>query len=742
MRLASNCRAVAALMICLASGAALAADVEGQGEGRSVNLAPITIVGEQSSAVLSESGSAKVIDEAQLEKEEPDDLERLMQSVPGVAVRGEDGYGLRPNIGLRGTTSERSQKINILEDGILITPAPYSAPAAYYVPMLSRMVAVEVVKGPAAIRHGPNTVGGSINLVTRPIPFGESAGVDLAAGSDGYGKGHGYYGASTEQAGILVEGIRVQTDGFKELDGGGDTGFERQNGMVKLRLNTPLENETYQQVELKLNFADELSNETYLGLSDDDFAANPYRRYAGSQNDVMDWQHRQVALTYTAELPSGLSLHSTLYNHEFERAWTKLNRFNTNDRTLLDILSNPDSGQNLDYMAVLRGEQDSTLAQETLMIGTNDRSFYSRGFQNALKWSVNGERAVHDLEVGLRFHQDRIRRDQTEEGFLMTGGQLVADGNGDIDVLLNTESADAVALYVEDQIRFDRLTLRAGLRGEHILYDSFNRLTTDAVENTNSALMPAAGMHYQLTQELGLLAGVHRGFVPTGPGQSDSLDPEESTNFEAGFRYARDSLFVEMIGFFTDYGNLKGLCTFSSGCSGGSNEAFSGGQVDVYGIEFQARRVYPLVGELTLPIALAYTFTDSEFGTSFDSGFPQWGEVEQGDRLPYQPRHTLNLSAGVSAPNWDMALSWHHVGSQLEQAGEAGETGTDGPLAGVEVPSYSVLDLNGQYRFDDRHSAYFKVDNLTDEVYLTSRRPFGARPGKPRTLLLGYKYSF
>lgn len=118
------------------------------------------------------------------------------------------------------------------------------------------------------------------------------------------------------------------------------------------------------------------------------------------------------------------------------------------------------------------------------------------------------------------------------------------------------------------------------------------------------------------------------------------------------------------------------------------------------------------------------------------------GEVEQGDRLPYQPRHTLNLSAGVSAPSWDMALSWHHVGSQLEQAGEAGETGTDGPLAGVEVPSYSVLDLNGQYRFDDRHAAYFKVDNLTDEVYLTSRRPFGARPGKPRTLLLGYKYSF
>ena len=56
-----------------------------------------------------------------------------------------------------------------MEDGILLTPAPYSAPAAYYFPLMSRISGVEVFKGPAAIRYGPNTIGGAINLQTRKI---------------------------------------------------------------------------------------------------------------------------------------------------------------------------------------------------------------------------------------------------------------------------------------------------------------------------------------------------------------------------------------------------------------------------------------------------------------------------------------------------------------------------------------------------------------------------------------------
>lgn len=58
-------------------------------------------------------GSVQVVGARALE-ERPvvfDDVHALLREVPGVNVQEEEGYGLRPNIGMRGTGVERSSKI-------------------------------------------------------------------------------------------------------------------------------------------------------------------------------------------------------------------------------------------------------------------------------------------------------------------------------------------------------------------------------------------------------------------------------------------------------------------------------------------------------------------------------------------------------------------------------------------------------------------------------------------------------
>jgi len=154
-------------------------------------------------------GSAHVIGRKQLERFEYDDSQAILLQVPGVYVRQEDGIGLRPNIGIRGVSPDRSKKLTLMEDGILFGPAPYSAPAAYFFPLMTRMGQVQVIKGPSAIAHGPQTVGGAIDFISRPIPTETSGGLDLGLGDFGYSKAHGHFGSSDGQTGFLLEGVRL-----------------------------------------------------------------------------------------------------------------------------------------------------------------------------------------------------------------------------------------------------------------------------------------------------------------------------------------------------------------------------------------------------------------------------------------------------------------------------------------------------------------------------------------------------
>jgi Fe(3+) dicitrate transport protein len=298
-------------------------------------------------------------------------------------------------------------------------------------------------------------------------------------------------------------------------------------------------------------------------------------------------------------------------------------------------------------------------------------------------------------------------------------------------------SALALASYAKHQVRLGRLQLTAGVRGEAV-WTSWRDRQDPARDSdaTYTVLIPGGGVVWQATPWLGLLAGVHRGFVPVAPGEEDGADPESSVNYEAGARAGNGWWQAEAIAFFSDYSNLKGTCSFSSGCdSENLDMEYNGGRVHVAGAEARAA-VTPRAGQWQFPASLTYTYSWSSFRSAFRSSNPEWGDIEIGDRLPYLPEHQLAVTAGVRRGVWELAAATRFTSAMRDVAGQ-GEVAPEDRTEGVHV-----VDLAGSVELPRWGKLYLTVDNLLDSASIVSRRPFGARPGVPRLVVVGYRQTF
>ncbi|WP_440904291.1 TonB-dependent receptor family protein [Catenovulum sp. SX2] len=678
-----------------------------------------------------QGGATSLVSEAELEKFEFDDINKILATVPGVNIREEDGYGLRPNIGFRGATPERSKKISLMEDGVLISPAPYSAPSAYYFPMVSRMTAVEVFKGPAAIKYGPNTVAGALNLVTREVPDMATTALDIAYGSDQYGKIHAYHGNTSNHFGYLIEGLYTRADGFKTIDFSEQTtGFEKSDVMAKFNYDFS-QGKMKNFVEIKLAYATEQSDETYLGLTREDLAANPYRRYAASQNDQMNWDHDTIQLTHYYE-QGAFDITTRIYQHNFARDWAKVSSFGANTPSLLDVLINPTTETNQSYYQILTGTGSGEF-----ILGTNDRSYRSRGIQSDLGFSFNFIGLEHKLDAGVRLHQDYINRDHFEETYAMAVGGQVTNQNDKTFTTVNQEKSDAISVYIQDTVTLEALTLTAGVRGEFIDSHYINgNNELDYLKKDSRIWLPSISAFYKLDEDYGVFAGIHEGYVPSSPQQNDeNVEAEKSINYEVGFRFNNNQINGEIVGFFNDYSNLKESCSFSQSSNCELDADFNGGDVNVFGIEAHLASRLSLSSSLDMPWSITYSYINSEFQQSFDSDYPQWGEINKGDSMPYQPDHSFTLTTGLAADDWQVNLQAKYTGEMQEAAGDGVN------LSGSVIEAQTIFDLSASYFISSAQSVYLKVDNITDEINIISSRPNGARPGKPRMFVLGYKVS-
>lgn len=686
------------------------------------------------------TGSSYYISPQELKKFNYTDINRVLRSVPGVNFYEEDGFGLRPNISLRGTSPERSSKITVMEDGVLIAPAPYSAPAAYYFPNVGRMQAVEILKGSSQIQYGPFTTGGAINMVSAQIPDNLQGQIRGSYGTFNTSQLHARVGDQKETTGYMVEFINYASDGFKNLSSGADTGFNRNDIVAKFRVNSKKEAKLQQSLEAKFQYADEDSDETYLGLTQEDFNRSPFDRYAASQVDNITTEHVQFMLTHTLDFTKNIRLTTQAYHNKFARNWYKLNDVSVNGQKVRieNILAKPEDFSN--HMAIIKAEENSE--DDAFFVRANNREYYSQGIQTKFDYHFYGEEAFHDIEVGVRYHYDEEDRFQWDDRFNMINGVMnltfdAVEGSG----ANRISSANAFAAFAMYKLKYKNLTVTPGLRYENILlqrvdYGSNNPSRNEGSERENrvDVWIPGIGFNYAFTDVVSVFGGVHKGFSP--PGNDSGQKPETSVNYELGTRFGIGAFHGEVIGFFNDYSNLLGSDLAASGGSG-TLDQFNAGEVRVKGLELLLNYdVLEKNNKFSLPISFGYTYTNTEFLSDFASSVGIWGEVAKGDEIPYIPKHQFNVMFGLEHQKFEITLSGRFNGEFRTLAG------TGSIPENERIDNNFIIDFASKYHLFKNLSITGNVINLLDETYAAARVPAGLRPGHPFGVYGGLEFRF
>jgi len=662
-------------------------------------------------------GSFGIVEKQVLEHSRALTSTEVLRKVAGVNVRDEEGFGLRPNIGIRGTNPTRSTKVLLLEDGIPLTYAPYGDNASYYHPPIDRFESIEVLKGSGQILYGPQTVGGVINYVTPLPPQNRAGSISITGGNHHYFNGDLSYGDTLGNTGLLFGFTRKQGKGSRE---------NIRSGLNDFNFKSLTDFSPKQALTFKFNYYGEDSNVAYSGLREDEFRANP--RQNPFRNDFFYGRRVGASLTHAFVFSPDIVLTTNLYGSYFRRHWWRQSS-NSNERP--NDSSDPICGGMINL--------NTTCGKQGRL-----RRYLFAGLEPRLRVTKQIFGLRNEIDLGFRVHledQERVQKNGDRPN--SRDGVIVEN---------NERRNQAYSGFLQHRLIFGKVTVTPGLRLEHVKYQRTNRLLSVSGKSELTQLVPGLGVSYNPNEKLTVFGGVHRGFAPprtedvinNSTGGSIDLDPELSWNYEVGVRTRpHPAVSLESTFFRMDYENQ----IVPASLAGGVGSTFTnGGQTLHQGIEISLgfdtatilRRRYNLY------LRSAYTFLPvADFRGVRFSSVPGFTSVSvSGNRLPYAPEHLLNASFGYAhSSGIDTFLEAVYVGSQFSEdlnrinpISANGQTGL--------IPSYTIWNATANYKVERLQTTFFvTAKNLFDRIYIADRAR-GLVPGPPRGVQAGFKFEF
>ncbi|MDP3536410.1 TonB-dependent receptor [Halomonas sp. M1] len=680
----------------LASAVALSvtATVASAQENAQLNNMVVTAAGYEQS-LNNAPASISVVTREELEQKQFSNIAEAIANVPGVDVRSGTGKTGGLNISIRGMPSAYTL---ILIDGRRqnasgdVTPNGFGETSTSFIPPLSAIERIEVIRGPMSTLYGSDAMGGVINIITRRVSDSWAGSVtventfqqDRDAGNSSAINLYTSGPLVEDTVGLQLRGRLFDRDSSERMieNGSGRDPRPSEARIYSLggRLNITPDDTNELWIDLERSRQTFDNSDGRLGNLD-----TPARVFG--YEDELRFNRDQIALGHTGRFDAGT----------WESSITR-NTTETLGRTL-------PAGNAPDYGYVAQGGEPRLLENRDIVV---DSKFVA-------------PLGDHIVTVGGQYTDAKL-----EDG--TAGNQAF-------------EQTSWAAFAEDEWLLRDDLALTVGGRYEH--HDAFGGHFSPRgylVWNTTDQWTLKGGISQGYkTPTLNQLQDGVNGFTAQGATVtigSPTLEPEKSTNYEIGAIY--DNLagfsagatvfftqFRDRIADAADIPNCQFVDSNGNTPNAGLANCLSVGnftQQENFGQLTNIDKAETRGVELTASYQLApawhisggYTFTDSEITS---------GENE-GQVLTNTPDHklTADLTWAIN-DRWSTTLEGEYYSSRERfSAGlpTSGETLSLYQQLGNKLDGYELFNLRSSYRFSDNVRLTGTIYNLLDKDFTVS----------------------
>jgi Fe(3+) dicitrate transport protein len=513
--------AIAVACSLLISNAALAQASAGNATAASdASLETVQVtgnwLGSGQKSVKTFGGARTVVKREEIQDSGASSISDVLRAVPGVQVTDNSSSGgsaISLNIGVRGLDGRFSPRSTVLLDGVPLAVAPYGQPQLSFAPVsLANLESIDVIRGGGAVRYGPQNVGGIINFKTRAIPDSDIAG-DASVRVNKYDGGNTSTQYSAFVGGRIDGGLGVALL-YSGIDGNGyrQRSSDKIND-VALKFSYPLS--AGAELYAKFSYYDARAN-IPGGLTAAQYAADTkasFRSY-----DYWNGQRTGYDIGYVNTISDTREVEVRAYFNDSKRK------------------------------SLLANGQDGAVTS----FSYQPRQYKVLGVEPRITQRLVLGQVRNDITAGYRYMNERS--DELNDSIKFSDGSLTV-------VRSSHATTQAHAVYIDDQIAYDKWRITPGVRYERIDLERLNQLTGFVSEDKNSKALPSLNVAYLLNRDLTVFGNYTTSFGSIQHLQlnlqasTDSLQPETARTTELGARYAGRQWQLEATVFNLDFSN-------------------------------------------------------------------------------------------------------------------------------------------------------------------------------------------